>query len=453
MHAKIRLRQIIQTSTNAVQILLDTASPGFLGTYQDFRSQYITPITQAAGDEVDEIRGRIGRELRIKVGATMLRRLKEDHLEGLPEKRVFVGIQNDAHWQYMSSLERVMQNRQCEVYGATLENANESDDVHTLTTLRRLRESSLHPNLVNGGQLNIPKKRKDLKAIMSESAKMQSLVDVLDDIKRRKEKCIIFTENKRLQTFLSLSLKKNYGLGLISIINGDAKAVAKKDSTPTRKTMISDFEAKKGFNIIIMSPVAAGVGLTVVGANNVIHFERHWNPAKEAQATDRVYRIGQKKDVNVYVPLLHHPEFESFDVNLHKLLSKKTLLKDAVVTPEQVVPEPDGLKGKSTFEANSIITGSSLVKLSWQEFEALTVELLSREFKTDNNWLTNNGPDHGADGILESSENAFLIQAKHTEGAKFDGYSAIQEVYSAKPIYEKMRDRIFNKLIFDIYQM
>ena len=92
--------------------------------------------------------------------------------------------------------------------------------------------------------------------------------------------------------------------------------------------MISDFESREGFNIIIMSPVAAGVGLTIVGANNVIHLERHWNPAKEAQATDRVYRIGQIRDVNVYIPVLHHPDHESFDVNLHRLLTQKTLLKD-----------------------------------------------------------------------------------------------------------------------------
>lgn len=107
--------------------------------------------------------------------------------------------------------------------------------------------------------------------------------------------------------------------------------------------MISDFEAKEGFNLIVMSPVAAGVGLTVVGANHVVHLERYWNPAKEAQATDRVYRIGQEKEVHIYIPLLHHPEFESFDVNLHRLLTQKTLLKDAVVTPEDVIPQPAGV--------------------------------------------------------------------------------------------------------------
>lgn len=85
-----------------------------------------------------------------------------------------------------------------------------------------------------------------------------------------------------------------------------------------------------------MSPVAAGVGLTVIGANNVIHLERHWNPAKEAQATDRVYRIGQTRNVNIYIPALHHPEHMSFDVLLNKLLMNKLAVSDAVVTPQAV---------------------------------------------------------------------------------------------------------------------
>jgi len=113
-------------------------------------------------------------------------------------------------------------------------------------------------------------------------------------------------------------------------------AVQSKKEELTRKQLIGQFEAKAGFNIIIMSPVAAGVGLTVVGANHVVHLERHWNPAKEAQATDRVYRIGQTKDVHIYLPAVIHPEVDSFDVHLDRLLQGKLMLKDAVVTTEGV---------------------------------------------------------------------------------------------------------------------
>ena len=88
-----------------------------------------------------------------------------------------------------------------------------------------------------------------------------------------------------------------------------------------------------------MSPIAAGVGLTVTGANNVIHLERHWNPAKENQATDRVYRIGQEKNVNIYIPISKYSKGTSFDEHLDNLLSKKINLNKSIVTPTQFTEE------------------------------------------------------------------------------------------------------------------
>ena len=69
------------------------------------------------------------------------------------------------------------------------------------------------------------------------------------------------------------------------------------------------------------------------------HLERHWNPAKEAQATDRVYRIGQKKQVNVYLPMATHPQVLSFDLHLHRLLNNKVDLSEAVVANPDILPE------------------------------------------------------------------------------------------------------------------
>lgn len=427
--------------------LMDTACPQYLGGYQDFRAKYISPILQAASDEVEDIRSRVGRELRIKVGAIMLRRIKEDNLDGLPEKHMYVGIEN-TDWKYLPELGKTMAGYQLKVYNGAIESIGESESNHVLGTLQRLRSSSLHPRLADGGSLNCPKSNNELDNILFESEKLKSLIELLDLIKTKNEKCIIFAVNKRLQTFLSIALGRKYGLGPLSIINGDAKAVSKKASTPTRKTMIADFEAKDGFNIIVMSPVAAGVGLTVVGANNVVHFERHWNPAKEAQATDRVYRIGQKKDVNIYVPVLLHPEMESFDVNLHKLLTKKTQLKDAVVTPEEVIPMPGGIGGAKGFSDEQVIDSEDIKKLSWQQFEALTVEVMSKEFEAESVWLASNGADKGSDGILIANNEMVLIQAKHTTRGRYDGYKAVQEIFAAKPIYEHQIAKSCSKLLF-----
>lgn len=425
--------------------LMDTACPGYLDSYQTFRQTYITPILQAAGDEIDAVRGTLGRQLREKVGALMLRRVKEDNLEGLPEKRMLVGIE-DSDWQYEPKLHAIMSDYQQKVYEGSIEAQQESEDSHVLTTLMRLRDSSLHPRLADSGRLDAPTSKREIKALFEESSKLSKTIQVLMDIQSRKEKCIIFAVNKRLQRFLSIALGSYFNLGPLHVINGDAKAVVKKGNALSRKAMIAEFEAKEGFNIIIMSPVAAGVGLTVVGANNVIHFERHWNPAKEAQATDRVFRIGQKKDVNIYVPILHHPVFESFDVNLHRLLSQKSMLKDAVVTPGEVMPNPTG-SDRHSLAADSIISFDDMPRLSWKQFEAFTVEILAKEYQAQSAWLTKEGADFGADGVLVFGESGILIQAKHKQGA-YKGHSAIQEVSNARALYSKHLGRDITQQVF-----
>ena len=81
-----------------------------------------------------------------------------------------------------------------------------------------------------------------------------------------------------------------------------------------------------GFNVIILSTVAVGFGVNVQGANHVIHFTRCWNPAKEDQATDRAYRIGQTKDVFVYYPTIRDAEIQTFEATLDDLLLQRRSL-------------------------------------------------------------------------------------------------------------------------------
>ena len=107
----------------------------------------------------------------------------------------------------------------------------------------------------------------------------------------------------------------------------------------TRQKLVDKFQSIEGFNVIIMSPVAAGFGLNVVGANHVIHYSRHWNPAKEQQATDRVYRIGQTKDVHIYYPIATlSNDKPSFDEILNdRLILKKELSDDIMFPSEKIV--------------------------------------------------------------------------------------------------------------------
>ena len=92
----------------------------------------------------------------------------------------------------------------------------------------------------------------------------------------------------------------------------------------------------ENFNVLILSPRAAGVGLNIVAANNVIHYTREWNPAIENQATDRVYRIGQEKDVNVFYPIIKSSDFTTSEERLDTLLQEKRTLMKSVIVPSDL---------------------------------------------------------------------------------------------------------------------
>jgi len=245
---------------------------------------------------------------------------------------------------------------------------------------------------------------------------------------------------------LKIALTEIYGF-TVDVINGDTK-VTGKNAEKTRKGLINLFKKREGFAIIIMSPIAAGTGLTITEANHVIHLERHWNPAKEAQATDRVYRIGQKKDVMVYLPILKHPEMESFDVNLHRLLSVKTDLKDAVITPEEV--SKDGLFGQSVISQcghSEQIRGSDLNTLNPREFEALCAVLFAKEYK-GTSILTPQVGDDAADAYVIDGDENILIECKHKQdGGKYSTKEPITKFAYAKQCYETKLSKKFDQLV------
>ena len=90
--------------------------------------------------------------------------------------------------------------------------------------------------------------------------------------------------------------------------------------------MVDDFERRRtSFDLMILSPKAAGVGLTILSANHVIHLSRWWNPAIEDQCNDRVYRIGAKLPVTIHIPMALHPRYreKSFDAQLDELVEQK----------------------------------------------------------------------------------------------------------------------------------
>jgi len=317
--------------------LMDTAVPGLLGAWQAFRSKYISPITSASDDNVGDIKIEVGRNLREAVGGYMLRRTKAEKLKGLPEKRIFSGDEASVSEQYMPKLAGLMTGQQLSYYNEIISNvqASSAEDKRglILPSLLKLKVASIHHDI--DAKAPLPDMAKEFLKQAEASAKMKAMLAILLEIEKRGEKVLIFATTKAVQAYVSALITTIYKIP-VATVNGDTKAVATKKDSETRKAIIDRFQEQEGFGVIVMSPVAAGVGLTIVGANNVIHLERHWNPAKEAQATDRVYRIGQKRDVNVYLPMALHPGMRSFDLQLNGLLTNKVDLSDAVVAASVV---------------------------------------------------------------------------------------------------------------------
>ena len=154
------------------------------------------------------------------------------------------------------------------------------------------------------------------------SPKIDWLIRLLDSLSSRAsgEKVLIFTEFLEMQRTLQHYVGQRYKLRP-KIINGAVKTDSR--APESRQKYIDEFQSHSGLNVLILSPIAAGFGLNIQAANHVIHFTRPWNPAKEDQATDRAYRIGQTRDVSVYCPTIVAEDFLTFEEKLDQLLSQK----------------------------------------------------------------------------------------------------------------------------------
>ena len=202
-----------------------------------------------------------------------------------------------------------------------------------LGVLHSFAELSQHPALLTGeGEDQSPTD------LIAGSSKLRAVIQQLHNIRSRREKAIIFARHRGMQSILAKVLAAEFGLS-VRIINGDTKMKASPSRTggaKTRSGILEEFKAKPGFNMIILSPFVAGIGLTITEANHVIHYGRWWNPAVESQATDRAYRIGQEREVFVYVPILHDQSGEipmTFDERLDALMQRKYRLAEDFLRP------------------------------------------------------------------------------------------------------------------------
>jgi len=295
--------------------LMDVVAPGLLGASRDFEARHPADNPTALGRlKALMMDGEPGRP------AYMLRRMKADELEGLPQKSIhpfpvdMPAVQANAY-------------RDVIVKAAAAASAGTLGKGGMLSTLATMRGISLHP-------LDPEQAPADLDAYAADSARLSKTLEILKDISTRGEKVLIFVESLAMQERLAGLIRDRFGLPeLPARIHGGVPG-------PKRQALVTAFQQRRsGFDVMILSPKAGGVGLTLTAANHVIHLSRWWNPAVEDQATDRVFRIGQSKDVHIHLPMAVHPDpairDSSFDLRLNALIDRKRqLTRDLFLPPD-----------------------------------------------------------------------------------------------------------------------
>jgi SNF2 family DNA or RNA helicase len=312
----------------------DAVYPGLLGSLKDFSETFEKEESSDTARGLNDFitTGHSPVELsqlfRPSPMPFMKRRMKESVLDGLPIKTL------QAEPIEMPTPQAV---RYREILVSALGNTKSGAK---LEAIQNLRLASLHPWLTEKKVQDtalITKTANNLDEFILSSARIISLVRILDDIRLRNdgagEKALIFVNSRKMQDHLLVLFKEKYNLSHVALING-ATPEAK------RQKAVDDFQKSElGFELILLSPKAAGVGFTLTAANHVIHLDRWWNPAVEDQCTDRAYRIGQKKPVTIWIPQAIHPDSDlkdhSFDLRLHDLLEYKRQMSRDLLAPTE----------------------------------------------------------------------------------------------------------------------
>jgi len=392
--------------------VIDSTYPGYLNDLARFSSEYEADVNP---QKMRALKASLTEAQRF-TPQVMLRRMKMDHLPGLPTKQEHL-------------LSEVMPPTQASAYAEAIARARASDGKqHILQTLQQIRNISLHPLHPDVSiDQNYP----------FQSARFKAAIDVLDQIADKGEKALIFLENRDMQRYLGGFLQRRYSLSNLPLqINGAV-------SGPERQNRVNKFQAGgRHFDVMILSPRAGGVGLTLTAANHVIHLSRWWNPAVEDQCSDRVYRIGQERTVNIYYPQAVHPEFgsSSFDLTLHNLLARKRqLCSDLLMPPGGTDGDAAELFKKSVSDAGeqSFASGPSMVDIDAMEptqFESWALDRLREAGYTVHR--TPWSHDYGADGIARKvGHKDIVIQCKHRQPRTTISVAAVQDLVRARDAY------------------
>ncbi len=284
----------IENNLMNLHSILDFMNPGLFGSADAFRKL-------AKSSEMGKYA-----KLRRAISPFMLRRLKTDRsiISDLPEKienNIMVSLTKEQIVLYREEV------RKLENGFSTALGAFEGKSM-ILRTLLRLKQICNHPSQYTGDG-GFEEKR---------SGKLMALREIAETLAEKRESVLVFTQFREIIPYLDDFL--------FGIFGKRGLTISGEDSAAKRKRCVDEFQSG-GVPYMVLSLRAAGVGLNLTEASTVVHFDRWWNPAVEDQATDRAFRIGQKKNVTVY----RFVSSDTIEERIDEMLSDKRTLAASVI--------------------------------------------------------------------------------------------------------------------------
>jgi hypothetical protein len=262
----------VENQLSELWSIMQFVNPGLLGGQKEFRMRYAVPIERHGSEEA-------ARELRRITQPFVLRRLKTDKsiISDLPDK------QEMKVWCNLTQ-------EQASLYAATVADMlsridGASDDITrrglVLATMAKLKQVCNHPAHLLGDGSRLP----------GRSGKLARLEELAEEIVAEGDKALCFTQYAEFGRMLQPYLAARIGCPVLFLHGGTSRK--------QRDAMVARFQEADEPVLFLLSLKAGGTGLNLTAANHVIHVDRWWNPAVEDQATDRAFRIGQRRDVQV----------------------------------------------------------------------------------------------------------------------------------------------------------
>ncbi len=279
--------------------ILDFLNPGLLDSPHTFRARYAVPIERHADEDA-------AARLRHATRPFMLRRVKTDPavIDDLPDKR---------HHRHLCSLTREQATLYRAVLDEMLQKMSDTDDIRrkgvVLAAMTKLKQVCNHPAQLLG----------DGSALPGRSGKLERLEEILDRVLADSERALCFTQFARFGAMLTPHLSARFGVPVRYLHGGTPRGA--------RDAMVAEFQADPRPGIFVLSLKAGGTGLNLTAANHVVHVDRWWNPATETQATDRAFRIGQQRDVQVHTLLC----LGTLEERIDRMIADKGALAERVV--------------------------------------------------------------------------------------------------------------------------